>query len=114
MVSALRYLGPLIGLLCGLWLSIAALYPRWSLRKWQQKAEMLLGLSWMSFFGSFLYGVARSQDPRAFVLLHDLRLARMLLGGFVIGIFVTLVLEGSFRPFKSRGGKSGQPEPPPR
>ena len=109
MLNALRYLVPLMGVLGGLWLSIASLYPRWSLREWQRKAEMLLGLSGMAFFGLLLYGTARSQEPRPSLLIHELRLLRELLAGVFLGIFVTLFLEGSFRR-----GRSRQPEPPPR
>ena len=109
MLNALRYLEPLIGLLCFLWFSLASLYLylKGSIRERQRKAEMLLGLCGMSFCGLRLYGVARGN-------LHDLRLARVFLAGATIGIFVTLVFQGSFNPFKNRGGKSGQPEPPQR
>ena len=108
MLNTLRYLLPLIGVLCFLWISLASLYPKGSLRKeWQHKAEMLLGLCGMAFLGLRLYGVARHN-------LHDLRFIRGSLAGLTLGIFVTLFLEGSFRPFKSWGGKSGQPEPPQR
>jgi hypothetical protein len=109
MLNALRYLVPLIGVLCFLWFSTASLYPKGSFRK----AEMLFGLCGMAYFGSILYGVSRSHDPRAFVP-HELRWVRTLLAGVTFGIFVTLVLEGSFRPFKSRGGTSGESEPPER
>lgn len=102
MLNALRYLVPLVGVLGFLGLSMASLYPKPRLREWQHKAEMLLGLFGMAFFGLFLYGVARRN-------LHYWRFTRGFLGGVVVGIFVTLLLEGSFRPFKRR-----EPEPPPQ
>jgi len=114
MMRVLQYLGPLIGLLLFLWLSIGSLFPGRSPRDWQQKAQMLLGLSGMSFCGLFLYRVAHSEGLRSSVLTHELFLARVFLGGMSLGIFVTLCLEGRFSVFKKQVGKSGQPEPPQR
>src|SRR5260370_30867344 len=84
----MRYLEPLVGFLAFLWFSIAALLAGRGLRDWQQKAQILLGLSGMSLFGLILYG-QYSLGPHAFYFL------KALLGGIVIGIFVTLWLEGS-------------------
>lgn len=92
------------------WFSVGSLFSGRNLRDWQQKAQMLLGLSGMSFFGLLLYEVAQL---RSSALTHALHLARIFCGGMALGIFVTLCLEGSINVFKTKEvGKSGQPEPP--
>ena len=109
-MKTLQYIGPAIGLLAFVWFAVGSLFSGRSLRDWQQKAQMLLGLSGMSFFGLLLYEVAQL---RSSALTHALHLARIFLGGMAFGIFVTLCLEGSLNVFKRKEiGKSGQPEPP--
>ena len=97
-MKTIQYLLPVVGLLAFLWICVAALYPRPSLRRWQQKAQMLLGLSGMLFLGLRLYEVARSarsDEAGSLVLAQELRLARVFMAGVTLGVFVTLWLEGS-------------------
>jgi hypothetical protein len=89
----MRYLEPSIGLLCFLWITIGALLAGRGTRNWQLKAQALMGLSGMSFFGLVLYV---RWSPRGNVFYTG----RGLLGGIVLGIFVTLFLEGSWNPLK--------------
>lgn len=110
----MQYLALLIGLLALLWFSIGALFSGRSLRDWQQKAQLLFGISGMSFFGLFLYAMARSEELRSSALSHALHLARIFFGGMSTGIFVTLWLEGSANVFKKKIGNRGPPEPPQR
>src|SRR5436309_2533108 len=96
----MRYLEPSIGLLCFLWLTIGALLAGRGFRKWQPKAEALMGLSGMSFCGLILF-LRWSPQTTAFYL------EKGFLAGMTIGIFVTLWLEGSWNVLK-KFGKRGQ------
>jgi len=104
----------LIGLLAFLGVLVGSLFSGRGVRDWQRKAQTLLGLSGMLFFGSLLYGVAYGVERPPSVLIHELRLARAFLVGISLGIFVTLWLEGWFNPLKKHVGDSRQPEPPPQ
>jgi hypothetical protein len=84
----MRYLEPLVGFLAFLWLSIGSLLSARGIRDWQQKAQILLGLSGMSLFGLILY-------ERYSLSTHAFYSLKALLAGIAIGIFVTLWLEGS-------------------
>jgi hypothetical protein len=111
----MRYLEPLIGFLAFLWLSIGSLLAGRRLRDWQQKAQTLLGLTGMSFFGLILYGVVHTEEVRNSLHAHAFNLFKTFLAGMSIGIFVTLWLEGSLNVFKKAtktdpaiaGGKAG-------
>jgi len=99
----MRFLEPLIGFLAFLWLLIGSLLAGRYLRDWQHKAQSLLGLSGMAFFGLILYGVVRTEEARYYARLFSF--SKTFLAGISIGIFVTLWLEGSFNVFK-RGTKT--------
>lgn len=88
----MRYLEPLVGILCSVLFLIGALVGG---RGWQRRAEVLLGLSGMSMFGLILYGVVDTE-----VHYFPWSLVKQLLAGVSIGIFVTLWLEGSANVFK--------------
>ena len=113
MMIAVQIVVPLIGLLAFLCF-LATLFSEREVRDWQRKAKKLLGLSGVLFCGSLLYGVAYGAERRPSVLIHELRLARAFLVGILLGIFVTLWLEGSLNPLKKDVGEGGQPEPPPQ
>jgi hypothetical protein len=95
----MRYLEPSIGFLCFLWLTVAAMWAAKRFRTWQAKAESLMGLSGMSFFGLVTYGRWTSRPA------HEFLGEEGLLAGIIIGIFVILWLEGSWnllKRFRSR------------
>ena len=92
----MRYLEPVIGCLAFLWFLIGSLLAGRGRRDWQRKAEALLGLCGMSFFGVILYEELHPHSPLARIL----QLFRHYLTGIAIGIVITLWLEGSFNVFK--------------
>jgi hypothetical protein len=98
----MRYLGPVIALLCFLWYTIGALLEGRGLRNWQTKAEVLEGLSGMSFCGLVIYRWSSRMSILKFAGLEGF------LVGITLGIFVTLWLEGSANILK-KYWKRGQP-----
>ena len=103
----MRYLEPLIGFLASLWFLIASLLAARSRRGWQQKAEILLGISGISGFGLILYGQYSLRT-------HALYSLKALLGGISIGIFVTLWLEGSLNLLTRLKSRAHEPPEPSR
>ncbi len=58
----------------------------------------------MSYFGLILWGIA--EERRSLALTHALHLARVFVVGIMVGILITLLLEGSLNPFKKRSDDS--------
>ena len=103
----MRYVEPLAGFLAFLWFAIDSLLGGRGRRDWEQKAQVLLGLSGMALFGLVLYG-RYSAGPQRFYFLKGF------LGGLSVGIFITLWLEGSLnllaRLQKAGTGSTSDPE----
>jgi hypothetical protein len=97
----MRYIEPLVGFVVFFLFMIGCLAAPKERRGWQWKAEALLGLSGMALFGLRLYG-RYSHSKNAFTLFEGL------LAGISIGIFVTLLLEGSMNPLGSRTRRPGE------
>jgi len=93
----MRYLEPLIGFLACLWFLMGTLLEGKSLRVWQQKAQALLGLSGILFFGFLLYDASQEGHVR---YLRLFSWSKAFLAGVSIGIFITLWLEGSLNLLK--------------
>jgi hypothetical protein len=91
----MRYLEPSIGLLAFVIFTIGCTAAPKERRGWQWKAEIFLGLSGMALFGLRLYEL-HSRSKGAFALFNGL------LAGISIGIFVTLLLEGTLNPLRLR------------
>lgn len=98
--ETVRYLEPLIGFLCFLWLTVAAMWAAKRFRTWQAKAESLMGLSGMSFCGLVAYRRWTSRPA------HEFLREEGLLVGIIVGIFVILWLEGSWNLLKRFGKRS--------
>ena len=104
--SKLRYLFLLLAFLGSLWLLIGPLFPGRSFRDRRQRAATLLGILGMSYVGVSLYGIAH-HDMRHSICSSDvLYLAKGLLIGISIVIFVYL-----FRAEKRRKAAGGDTPP---
>jgi hypothetical protein len=88
----MRYFEPLIGILACLWFFVASLLAGRSHRDWQHKAQALLGLFGILLFGLMLYEEVHTGSVR---YLRLLSWSKAFLAGLLLGMFVTLWLEGS-------------------
>lgn len=93
----MRDLAPWIMLLAFLTVSIGSLLA--GLKGWHNKAQILLGLCGASAFGLDLYD--RALRRQVGYPLHNYALSdlKFMLAGILVGIFVTLWLEGSLNVF---------------
>jgi hypothetical protein len=83
----MRYIEPLVGFGFFLWFTLASWLAARSLRKWQERAQIILGLSGMALFGLRFYGES--------LYSNTFNLLKVFLAGITLGIFITLWLEGS-------------------
>lgn len=93
----MRHLAPWIGLLAFLLASIGLLSA--GLRDWRHKAQILLGLCGTSAFGLDLYDRALRRQVGYRLRNYALSDLKFMLAGILVGIFVTLWLEGSLNVF---------------
>jgi hypothetical protein len=89
---------PSIGLLAFLLFLTATLVDGRRHPTWQHRAEALLGLSGTLFCVLVLV----HNHARTPLYLDPLSLVRAFLAGASVGIFLTLWLEGSYKPWKKR------------
>lgn len=94
----MQYVLPSVGLLAFLLFLTATLFDRRRHPSWQHRAEALLGISGI-FFSVLVLMRIHGGTP---LLMDPLRLVRAFLAGACVGIFLTLWLEGSFKPWKKK------------
>ena len=97
----MRYIEPSVGCVVFFALIVGCLAAPKERRGWQWKATTLLGMSGMALFGLRLYGQYSHSENGL------LTFCKGLLAGVSIGIFATLLLEGSMNPLRSRGRATG-------
>ena len=104
----MRYIEPLLGFLAFLWFLMASLLAFRRHRDWRGKAQILLGLCGLAFFGLILNGRFPS---RTHIFERTFERLETLFAGISLGVFVTLWLEGCLNilaRIKGRGPRPNQ------